>query len=182
MKISTSTLLNNITNIIFVKMTKQIFAIFIFTLIAQNCIIAQDVIRNKPCSNVSISHQIDSIKAAKTAEGFIVVREASLSMESEYEMPVIVPFNAGTWYHIVFVGDSSSKLLEIRMYDWQERQVKYMRSKNDNIKDGNGDNSSVIDYRYIAEASEYHMIKPVQVNKKKKKDLCGYILLLKKIE
>jgi hypothetical protein len=28
--------------------------------------------------------------------------------------------------------------------------------------------------------SEYHMIKPVQVNNKQKKNLCGYFILLKK--
>ncbi len=143
---------------------------------------AQDVIKNKPCKSEKITAHIDSIKAAKTLEGFIVVREASLNMESEYEMPVIVPFNEGTWYHIVFVGDEGSKLLELRMYDWQEKEVTYKRSKNDNIADGNGNNSSIIDYQYISRVSEYHMIKPVQVNKKKKKDLCGYILLLKKVK
>jgi len=28
--------------------------------------------------------------------------------------------------------------------------------------------------------SEFHMIKPVQVNKQKKKNLCGYVMLLKR--
>jgi hypothetical protein len=162
-------------------MLKHLF-IFLFILTSFNVVKGQDVIKNKPCTSTTINKHIDSIKEAKKAEGFIVVREASLNMESEYEMPVIVPFNEGTWYHIVFVGDGGSKLLELRMYDWEEKQVVYKRSKNDNVKDTNGDNSSIIDYQYISRVSEYHMIKPVQVNKKKKKDLCGYILLLKKVK
>lgn len=143
---------------------------------------AQDVIRNKPCNSESIKKQVDSIKMEMAKSGYAVVREASMSMESEYEMPVIVPFNEGTWYHIVFVGDVSSRLLEVRMFDWEEKQVIYKRSKNDNIEDGNGANNNIINYTYSSKFSEYHMIKPVQVNKTKKKDVCGYILLLKKVK
>ena len=41
---------------------------------------------------------------------------------------------------------------------------------------------NVISYSYIPKFSEYHMMKPVQVNKKKKKNLCGYVMLLKKVK
>jgi hypothetical protein len=40
---------------------------------------------------------------------------------------------------------------------------------------------NVISYSYIPPISEYHMIKPLQVNKKKKQ-LCGYVMLFKKIK
>jgi hypothetical protein len=79
----------------------------------------------------------------------------------------------GSWYQIVFIGDISSKLYEVRMYDWQEREVVYIKKQWGDV-DGN-----IISYSYIPKFSEYHMIKPVQVNKKKKV-LCGYIILLKK--
>ncbi len=151
-------------------------------LIFTNTVFSQDVIRNKPCGDSLIKMHVDSVKKLKLAEGFKVVREASLSMESEFEMPVIVPLNQLQWYHIVFVGSFDSRLLEVRMYDWEERQVKYLRSKNDNVVDGNGANSSVIAYDFFPKGNEYHMIKPVQVNKKRKKNVCGYILLLKKLE
>ena len=38
---------------------------------------------------------------------------------------------------------------------------------------------NIISFNYIPQSSEYHMIKPVQVNKNKKK-MCGYVMLLKK--
>ncbi|WP_315821100.1 hypothetical protein [Paraflavitalea speifideaquila] len=38
---------------------------------------------------------------------------------------------------------------------------------------------NIITYNYVPQFTEYHMIKPVQINKKKKK-LCGYVMLLKK--
>lgn len=136
---------------------------------------AQDVIRQGPCSSPSIVQQADSIKSLLAQQGFIVVKEASMQMESEYEMPVIVPLTEGSWYQFVFIGDISSRLYEVRMFDWNEKQVVYQKKMWGDV-DGN-----VISYSYIPQFSEYHMIKPVQVNKKKK-NLCGYVMLLKKIK
>lgn len=135
---------------------------------------AQDVIRQTPCSSPSILHQADSVKQELAKQGFVVVKEASMTMESEYEMPVIVPLTQGSWYQFVFIGDISSKLYEVRMFDWDEKQVVYQKKMWGDV-DGN-----VISYSYIPKFSEYHMMKPVQVNKKKK-NLCGYVMLLKKV-
>ena len=57
-----------------------------------------DVIRVKSCENALISQQVDSLKKLYSADGFILMKEASITMESEFEMPVIVPLNqeAGT--------------------------------------------------------------------------------------
>ncbi|MBS1513101.1 MAG: hypothetical protein JST86_19855 [Bacteroidetes bacterium] len=148
------------------------FSLFLF---ASTQVRSQDVIKQNPCSNPSILHQADSIKQLLTQQGFIVLKEASMQMESEYEMPVIVPLNEGSWYQFVFIGDVTSKLYEVRMYDWNEKQVVYQKKMWGDV-DGN-----VISYSYIPQFSEYHMIKPVQVNKKKKQ-LCGYVMLLKKVK
>ena len=149
-----------------------------FTLLAIICCLhnssAQDVIRLQSCSNSLISHQVDSLKKEYGALGFSLMKEASISMESEFEMPVIVPLTEGSWYQFVFIGDISSRLYEVRMYDWQERMVIFRQKKWGDV-DGN-----VISYMYIPKFSEFHMIKPVQVNKKKKKDLCGYVMLFKR--
>ena len=136
---------------------------------------AQDVIRQAPCKDSLILHEADSIKKVMYAQGFIILKEASMMMESEFEMPVIVPLTEGSWYQFVFIGDITSKLYEVRMYDWDEKQVAYQKKQWGDV-DGN-----VISYSYIPKFSEYHMIKPVQVNKKKK-ILCGYVMLLKKVK
>jgi hypothetical protein len=134
-----------------------------------------DVIKQAPCTQESIKHQADSVKEELAKLGFIVVKEASMQMESEYEMPVIVPLTQGSWYQFVFIGDMSSRLYEVRMYDWNEKEVVYQKKLWGDV-DGN-----VISYSYIPRFSEYHMMKPVQVNKKKK-NLCGYVMLLKKVK
>ena len=136
----------------------------------------QDRIRQVSCFDSTSKFQADSLKFALFKQGFIVVKEATMAMESEYEMPVIVPLAAGTWYQIVFIGDMTSKLYEVRMFDFDERQVVYQKHF------GQGMESNIISYSYIPKFSEYHLIKPLQVNKLKKKNICGYIMLFKKVK
>ena len=136
----------------------------------------QDRIRQVSCFDSTLKRQADSLKENLAQQGYIVVREATMTMESEYEMPVIVPLNQGSWYQFAFIGDLSSKLYEIRMYDYNEKQVAYKKHY------GDGMESNIISYHYIPRATEYHIIKPVQVSKKKKKNLCGYIIMFKKIK
>lgn len=149
---------------------------FIATLFSGQYAFSQnEVIHQASCTDNYIAHEVDSIKQLFTQQGFIVVKESYMAMESEYEMPVIVPLTQGTWYQFFFIGDISSKLYEVRMYDWNEKEVVYQKKKWGDT-DGN-----VISYSYIPQFSEYHMIKPLQVNKKKK-NLCGFVMLLKKIK
>jgi hypothetical protein len=136
---------------------------------------AQNAVRSSACGDPIIVHQADSVKQDLAKQGFVVVKEAFVPMESEYEIPVIVPLTQGSWYQFVFIGDISSRLYEVRMFDWSEKQVVYQKKEWGDV-DGN-----VISYSYIPPISEYHMIKPLQVNKKKKQ-LCGYVMLFKKIK
>lgn len=137
---------------------------------------SQQVIRQQNCDVSIFQHQIDSLKSYFAANGFALVREASMTMESEYEMPIILQMAQGSLYHFVFIGEPTSKLYEVRMYDWNEKQVAYEKKMWGDI-DGN-----IINFAYIPQFTEYHMIKPVQVNKQKKKGLCGYVMLLKKLK
>ncbi len=136
---------------------------------------AQEIIRQTPCNNDEIKAQADSVKRVYSELGFVVIKEASISMESEYEIPVIVPLTQGSWYQFVFIGDKTSRLFEVRMFDWNEKQVVFEKNRNTDI------NGNVISYSFIPQFSEFHMMKPVQVNKKKKKDICGLVMLMKKI-
>jgi hypothetical protein len=155
---------------------KNIFLLLGFSLLTCLSVSAQEVIRQKPCNDTSIQKQADSVKRIFKDQGFAVLREASMTMESEYEMPVVVQLQQGALYHVVFIGDATSKLYEVRMYDWDEKMVAYQKKQWGEV-DGN-----TISFSYIPKFTEFHMIKPVQVNKKKKKNLCGYIILLQKTQ
>jgi len=143
-----------------------------FSLFAQS----EKTILVSPFDNQSIQKQADSVKHLLADGGFSVLREASITMESEYEIPIIVPMNEGSSYQFVFIGDVKSNMYEVRMYDYKEKQVVYQKKKWGDA-DGN-----IISYSYIPKMSEYHMIKPLQVNSGQKKNLCGYVMLFKKME
>lgn len=153
--------------------------IFIFLLVFGFSVKAQrgdDVIHQVSCFDASLKAQADSLKQVLAQQGFIVVREATMTMESEYEMPIVVPLAEGTWYHIAFIGEVQSRLCELRMFDNDDKQLVYKKQY------GEGMESNIISYSYIPKFSEYHMIKPVQINKKKKKGICGYFIIFKKIK
>ncbi len=124
--------------------------------------------------NPDIIRQADSLKAEFTKQNFVLAKESTMNMESEYEVPIVVPLKEGTWYRIIFIGDYTSKLYEVRMYDGNEKKVVYQKKMWGDV-DGN-----IINYDYIPRFTEYHMIKPVQVNKKKKQ-VGGYFMIFKKL-
>lgn len=153
-------------------MLKNYFILISFNLLLGLSAFSQG--HQQSCSNDLISRQVDSLKTLYEKDGYELLKEASMNMESEYEIPVIVPLTQGSWYQFVFIGEYTSRLYEVRMYDWQERQVVFRQKKWGDV-DGN-----VISYSYIPQFSEYHMMKPVQVNRQKKKNLCGYVMLFRR--
>jgi hypothetical protein len=159
-------------------MSKVLCKILLYSLpvFFSNYILAQnDLIRQQSCDGNPYQQSVDSLKKIYSTQGFSVLREASMTMESEYEMPIILPMTQGTLYQFIFIGDPGSRLYEVRMYDWSEKQVIYKRNQWGDVE------GNIISYSYIPKFTEYHMIKPLQVNKNKKK-LCGYVLLLKKTQ
>jgi hypothetical protein len=153
---------------------KKISLFLSFLIILSTSIHAQDIIRLQECKSITIQSQVDSLKTLFAKDGFVVLKEASITMESEYEMPVIVPLQQGSLYNFVFIGEPTSRLYEVRMFDWNEKQVVYQKKLWGDI-DGN-----IISYSYIPKFTEFHMMKPVQINKKQKRNLCGYVMLFKK--
>jgi len=132
----------------------------------------QDIIAQKPCENEYISHQADSIKIFFLKNGYDVAKEASVTMESGYEMPIIVSLRKNIPYQFVFIGDANTTLYEVKIYDWEEDQI-FNEKKLSKDAEGN-----IISARIIPSKSEYHMIKVLQVNKKRKENLCGYVAIL----
>ncbi|RYY89196.1 MAG: hypothetical protein EOO15_06885 [Chitinophagaceae bacterium] len=122
----------------------------------------------------TIIRQADSLRKLYMGNGFILMKENAVAMESQYEFPVIVPLKAGTQYQFVFIGEMSSRIYEVRMFDWAEKQVFYKKHMWGDI-DGN-----IITYPYTSGQDEYHLMRVLQINKQKKKDLSGYVMLFRR--
>jgi hypothetical protein len=126
------------------------------------------------CVDTAIAGIAEGIKNLALSKGFVLAREAPMAMESQYEQPVIMDLKEGSWYQFVFIGDPTSRLFETRLYDWNEKQVVYEK------KISGDRDAHIISFSYMPKFSEYYMLKPLQVNKKKKK-MCGYLLLFKRV-
>ena len=133
----------------------------------------QKTIALSDCVDSLIIREADSIKQVFASQDFILLKETSVGMVNQYELPIVLPLNKGDVYQFIFIGDPTSILYELRMYDWEEKQIQYLK-KNFGDPDFN-----IISYSFTPDVSQYYMIKPLQVNKKKKK-MCGYVMLLKK--
>ena|SRR5690349_19199916 len=133
---------------------------------------SQEVIKTQSCNDSLILQQADSIKKAVAPEGFTLLRENSITMESQYEVPVIVPLQERSLYHFVFIGDHGANQVEVRLIDSDGNMVIYeKRSRSE---------SNFISFSYVPKMTLFHQFRVLQVNKKKKKGLCGYVMLFKK--
>ena len=86
-------------------MKRSYILVIIFLTICSQSLFAQEVIRLQPCHDSLIFRQVDSLKELYGKDGFEVMREASIMMESDYEMPVIIQFQERIMYQIVFIGE-----------------------------------------------------------------------------
>jgi hypothetical protein len=151
---------------------KNLLLSFLLCTITYTYSFSQEVLKLQPCQDSLILQQADSIKNAVALEGFTLLRESSVTMESQYELPVIVPLQERSIYHFVFIGEHSSGQVEVRLIDSDGNMVIYeKRSRSE---------SNFISFSYIPKVTLYHQFRPLQVNKKKKKGLCGYVMLFKK--
>ncbi len=152
----------------------KFFTFFSLMILSTGIVFSQEVLKQVPCVNVSIIAQADSLKLIYENKGFKVMKESTVSMESEFEVPIIVQLRERSLYHFIFISDITSKLFEVKMYDWEEKKIFSDKRK---YEDGDG---NISQWDHIPLTTNYHMIKPVQVNKKNKK-MCGYFIVLKKV-
>lgn len=125
------------------------------------------------CTDDAVTKSSDSLVQFFKSKSFSLVHSASLTMESEYESAIITDLKKGNWYVIAFVGVKTSKLIQLSMYDKDEHRVAYEKQKSFD-KEGN-----IIIFSYRPDASGFHIIRPLQSNKKNK-EVCGQVLLFKK--
>jgi hypothetical protein len=151
---------------------KNLLLSFLLISITSTCAFSQEILKLQACNDSLIRQQADSIIKAVSLEGFTILKENSVTMESQYELPVIVPLQERSLYHFVFIGEHSSKQVEVRLIDADGNMVIYeKRSQSE---------SNFISFSYIPKVTLFHQFRILQVNKKKKKGLCGYVILFKK--
>jgi hypothetical protein len=132
----------------------------------------QEIIKQQTCNVAAFQQQIDSVKTFFSQKGFRLLRESSMQMESQYEMPVVFPLNEKQRYSFVFIGDPKSRLFEVRFFDIAEAPLYYEKKLS-------GDHqANVILFPFTPVQSNYFVLKALQIQKGKK-DICSYVMVFK---
>ena len=90
-----------------------IFSILIAFITSSN---AQGSYPKIGCKDANLLVQITELKSNLTKQGFEVINDAMLSMDSREDFPVIVRMQAGTYYQIIFIANDASKRMNIDLY------------------------------------------------------------------
>ncbi len=153
------------------KTTIILSIICFFSFLAENLQAQNQAV--PPCIDTLVKNSSDSLVEVFRGQHFSLVNSASLTMESDYESAIIVNLQKGNWYVLAFVGARTSKLLQVTVYGTQQERVAYEKQKSFD-KEGN-----ILIFSYRPEISGYHVINPLQANKKNK-SVCGQLMLFKK--
>ena len=127
-----------------------------------------------PCVRSAYQSQVDSLKQSLASRGYCLMKEASITMESTFDMPVVMQLEQGNMYHFVFIGDPASLEYQVTMFDWKDRMV-FCKKSQRQAADGN-----VLYCSFEPETSKQHIFRPLQVTTAKSKTLYGYVLMFKK--
>jgi hypothetical protein len=123
------------------------------------------------CKNATILQKAANLKEDWKAQGFEVLNDAMLSMDSKEDFPVIVQMNQGEFYQIVFVGDNRATKVHLEAYDRSKKSIFNKTQK------PMQDESEVISLSFTPAATDNYTFLLSQI--KKKEQMCGSFTILK---
>jgi hypothetical protein len=125
------------------------------------------------CQDPVLRSQADDIKKHFTAQGFTVYRDAMINMESMVPFPVMVQFQRGQLYEIIFVGQQAATNHRMVIYDGSDHKVdeKFV------FKRGNSkDVTNYMVYEFVPERSDTYLLE--FMTRLKNKEFCGSLCIV----
>ncbi|MCC6185958.1 MAG: hypothetical protein IT256_02280 [Chitinophagaceae bacterium] len=74
---------------------------------------------NRPkigCKDANLLVQASELKESLLKQGFEVINDAMLSMDSREDFPIVTRMQAGAFYQIVMIGNTRSKRMNLSLY------------------------------------------------------------------
>lgn len=75
------------------------------------------------CKDATLLVQSTEQKENLGKQGFEVLNDAMLSMDSREEFPIVVRMQAGIYYQVVFLGNTRSKNMDLDLYDTDQKVI-----------------------------------------------------------
>lgn len=77
---------------------------------------AQQMAPKIGCKDATILVQANELKESLIKQGFEVINDAMLSMESREDFPIVVRMQAGVFYQVAFIGNTRSKRMNLDLF------------------------------------------------------------------
>lgn len=122
------------------------------------------------CIDGAIRLQAQEMKDYYLKQGFEVFRDAMISMSSMEPYPVIVQLQKGTFYQIIFVGNTADSKIKLELYDGHDNKL------DEKTVERNREQPNYISYSITPENSDTYMFMLMQ--KLKNKEMCGSFTIL----
>jgi hypothetical protein len=157
---------------------RSILLFFVFSIVAVCPLKAQNAASRIGCKDATILLQATELKQNLSKQGFEVLNDAMLSMESREDFPIVARLQAGVYYQIVLIGNTRSKRLNLDLYGPSKEVV--LHKEHQPLKGTN-----VISFSFSPSANGDHTFLLSQTMKqdllqfKGKVTVCGSFCILK---
>lgn len=75
------------------------------------------------CKDATLLVQSTELRDGLAKQGFEVLNDAMLSMDSRQDFPIVVRMQAGVFYQVIFIGNTRSKRMNLDLYDTEKQVV-----------------------------------------------------------
>jgi len=124
------------------------------------------------CLDPLVRQQADLIKQHYVSQGFMVYRDAMINMQSMVPFPVMVQFNKGQLYQIVFVGQTEATTHKLVIYDGGDNIIDER-----SVSKKHGDEvTNFIVYEFIPDRTDTYLL--TFMTRLKNRDFCGSVCIL----
>jgi hypothetical protein len=123
------------------------------------------------CEDKALRYQSEQVKQELKAQGFIVNRDAMVSMESKQPYPVGIELTKGKLYQFIYVGDRRGTKMTFELFDGDDKRIDQKSQKSLST------NNTIV-YSFIPEKSDVYLI--VLTQTWKNKTMCGSFTMMEK--
>lgn len=150
----------------------------VFSFVAVCPLKAQNAAPRIGCKDATILLQAAELKQNLSKQGFEVLNDAMLSMESREDFPILVRLQVGIYYQIVFMGNTRSKRMYLDLYGPNKEAVLHKEQeplKSTNVISFSFSPSASGDYTFLLSQT----MKQELLKFKEKVTVCGSFCILR---
>lgn len=149
---------------------RSLFACALFAAAFSPSLKAQTAGSRLGCRDAVVRQQAEEIKQHYLSQGFELLRDAMITMNSQEPFPVTIQLNRGSLYQIVFVANKDAQRLKMEVYNSADELL--------GERTGLKDQPNYLIYTFSPERTDMYFLSIMQ-RLKSKEGLCGSLFILR---